>query len=179
MAVNVISLNVRGLRDEIKRRAIFDFYRQRCDILCLQETHSCPDTAQLWIAEWGHKILFSHGTTNSRGTAILFKKGTKVDIGTTNTSSEGRYISYADDMDVCMSDVKESLKATIQQFDKFQRSTGFQLSYEKTTLYRLGSLKKSAANHYCAEQIRWSDEKINVLGIDIYDEDEVAARKKL
>ena len=73
MITNIISFNVRGLRCVNKRRAIFDFYRNKCDILCLQETHSTSEDEVIWSAEWGGKILYSHGTSASRGTAILFK----------------------------------------------------------------------------------------------------------
>ena len=77
MAVNIISLNVHGLRDTNKRRAIFEMYRKKCDILCLQETHSEVSDEPYWTAEWGGKIIFSHGNTNATGTAILVRKGDK------------------------------------------------------------------------------------------------------
>ena len=90
MVINIISLNVRGLRDQIKRRAIFDMYRPKCDILCLQETHSEEQDEKYWSAEWGGRCIFAHGTTQARGTAILFKKSACVDIETKLTSEDGR-----------------------------------------------------------------------------------------
>ena len=57
MSVNVISLNVRGLREQVKRRNIFDFYRSRCDILCLQETHSTPEDIAVWKIRMGREGL--------------------------------------------------------------------------------------------------------------------------
>ena len=53
MTVNIISVNIRGLKDESKRRCIFDYYRNRCDILCLQETHSEEKDEKVWSNEWG------------------------------------------------------------------------------------------------------------------------------
>ena len=37
----------------------------------LQETHSDESDESLWENEWGGKMYFSHGTSNSRGVAIL------------------------------------------------------------------------------------------------------------
>ena len=65
MTVNIISLNVRGIRDAEMRRAVFNFYRNRCDILCLQETHSTSDDENVWANEWGGLILMSHGTVKA------------------------------------------------------------------------------------------------------------------
>ena len=65
---------MRGLGQEIKRRGIFDFCRERADIILLQETHSTPKIENQWELEWGNKILFSHGESNARGVAILTNK---------------------------------------------------------------------------------------------------------
>ena len=80
MAVNIVSLNVRGLRDNMKRRSIFENYRNRCDILCLQETHSDEESIQMWKNEWGGQLIVSHGTSTARGVMILVKKSSKIDI---------------------------------------------------------------------------------------------------
>ena len=38
----------------------------------LQETHSLVSDENQWQTEWGSDIIFSHGSNNSRGVAILF-----------------------------------------------------------------------------------------------------------
>ena len=54
---------------------IFDFYRSRTDILCLQETHSTENLENLWRNEWGGgNRFFSHGTSGSRGVEILINR---------------------------------------------------------------------------------------------------------
>ena len=53
MGIKIISLNVRGLNDEIKRRSIFNYYRSRADILCIQETHCTQEWEKYWGNEWG------------------------------------------------------------------------------------------------------------------------------
>ena len=45
------------------------------------------------------------------------------------------------------------------------------MSYEKTTLYRIGSLRHSNAQMYDLDQFKWSNEDINVLGVTIAHED--------
>ena len=68
----IISLNVRGLRDQIKRRSIFSYLRDQKAIFCfLQETYSNSNDEVLWKAEWGGDIVFSHGSCHSRGVCIL------------------------------------------------------------------------------------------------------------
>ena len=46
---NVLSLNVRGIRDLNKRKSIFTWTRnQKADIIFLQETFSTPDVFDSW-----------------------------------------------------------------------------------------------------------------------------------
>ena len=93
MVLNIISLNVRGLRDSKKRRIIFDFYRNRCHVLCLQETHSTENDEDLWSAEWGKKIIYSHGTNTARGVAILINPKCNAKVVEHKTDNVGRWIS--------------------------------------------------------------------------------------
>ena len=94
MTLNCISFNARGLRDKEKRRAVFDFYRTRCDILLIQETHSVSTDEKCWTAEWGSRILFSHGVNNARGTAMCINKKVlqKLKINNIVSDADGRYI---------------------------------------------------------------------------------------
>ena len=91
--INIVSVNVRGIRDMNKRRSIFNFYRPRCDILCIQETHSQAEDAPIWSNEWGGEILFNHGTTSARGVAILIKKTFKGQIEPIPGEDDGRSVA--------------------------------------------------------------------------------------
>lgn len=89
---NIVSLNVRGLRDDIKRKAIFLFCRRyNADFIFLQETHSAASDSKFWKAQWGDMIYFSHGSNNSAGVLILILKfkGQFVD---SVSSPDGRWI---------------------------------------------------------------------------------------
>ena len=69
---SVISLNVRGLRDTVKRRSIFSYLKdQDVNFYFLQETFSKVSNEAIWRNEWGGEIYFSNGTSHSEGVCIL------------------------------------------------------------------------------------------------------------
>ena len=90
--LKILSLNVRGLRKQEKRRAIFCYLKkQKASIFCLQETFSKKEDETIWRAEWGGHIIFSHGSEHSRGVCILVKPN-GYPLETIETDEEGRYI---------------------------------------------------------------------------------------
>ena len=90
----MLSLNVRGLSNFKKRRAIFAWCRkQNAHIIFLQETHSTVNSEKQWKAEWGAPLELAHGSSNSRGVAILFRKGFDCKIIEKIIDPSGRYIS--------------------------------------------------------------------------------------
>ena len=84
---------MRGLRDRIKRRAVFNYCRERCDIAFLQETHSDVENEYLWNAEWGGKIYYNHGLPASRGVCILISPTMGNPTQITWSDKEGRLLS--------------------------------------------------------------------------------------
>lgn len=90
--LKIISLNVRGIRDIIKRKAILLFIRQKnADIIFLQETHFIEEDVKFWKAQWGDQCYLSNGTNQSAGVAIFFNKF-KGSILEYSISEEGRWI---------------------------------------------------------------------------------------
>ena len=68
--------NVRGLGNFRKRRAIYTWCRkQKADLIFLQETHSTKTTESQWKTEWGSQFSFSNASANTRGVAVLIRKG--------------------------------------------------------------------------------------------------------
>lgn len=89
---SIMSLNVRGMRDVVKRKAIFLFCKScETDLIFLQETHSCELDVKFWKNQWGNLIYYSHGSNHSAGLSILLHKF-KGQILEVITSSEGRWI---------------------------------------------------------------------------------------
>ena len=66
---------------------------------------------------------------------------------------------------------KKSITAIYEELERFKYQSGFTVSYEKTTLYRIGSLRHSNAQLYDLDQFAWSNNDINVLGVTIAHED--------
>jgi exonuclease III len=97
--VTLNSLNVRGLRDDTKRSTIFHWLKNSYKGICLlQETHSSLDVEEKWRREWNGHIEYCHGTTNSKGVAVLFPSNYDVIVVSKQTDDDGRYIV----LDVCI-----------------------------------------------------------------------------
>ena len=85
---------------------------------------------------------------------------------------------FADDMDIFSKFEQASYNACLKEIDNFYYHSGFKLSYDKTTVYRIGSLKKSSAKLYTQGQdLTWSNETIKVLGIDVYHDNKELVNK--
>ena len=80
--------------EKSKRKSIFESYRGISDLLILQETHSSQMYEKMWETEWGGDIIFNHGTSASRGLAVLMKKGMKNAIKNIYKDEEGRTIVF-------------------------------------------------------------------------------------
>ena len=74
---------------------------------------------------------------------------------------------FADDLNTTLKFSQETLDEVLNIFEIFRKNSGFTLSYEKTTVYRLGSLKHSNARLYTRFPLQWSNQPLKVLGIYI------------
>ena len=87
------SLNVRGLRDDRKRREMFHvFHKSKYNIFLIQETHSTKECEIQWRTEWGGDIYYSHGTNVARGTCILIEKSLGKQVHDVVVDDDGRYV---------------------------------------------------------------------------------------
>ena len=78
-SLRLLSLNVKGISNFRNRRTVFTWCRkQKADAIFPQETLSTEEREKQWIKEWGSQIYFSHGSSNSRGVAILLKRGIEI-----------------------------------------------------------------------------------------------------
>ena len=78
---------------------------------------------------------------------------------------------FADDMDIFSMCTETSIKAIHQELEHFRKQSGFTVSYDKTTIYRIGSLRHSNAQMYDMDELAWSNQDINVLGVTVAHED--------
>ena len=92
MTLQIVSINTRGLRDPIKRRSIFNYYKARGNAICIQESHSIEEDEVIWKSEWPGKIYFSHGTSAARGVCILLAKDIEFRVVNIDKDQDGRMI---------------------------------------------------------------------------------------
>lgn len=93
--LNVVSFNVRGIASIVKRNTIFTYLKHNFKgIIFLQETHSCQKTQMVWKRETRNdwEIHFSHGTSGSKGVAILIPKTYQCKINTEIADPSGRFL---------------------------------------------------------------------------------------
>ena len=92
-SLKIITCNVRGMADIMKRRQIFWYFqRQNVDITMLQETHSTISKETFWKSESGKDIIFDHGTSQARGVCIMYNKNLKAQVIKIEKSNNGRYL---------------------------------------------------------------------------------------
>ena len=104
----IVSLNVRGLRDSRKRQEIFRWLKKNSkgeNIIFLQETHTSEKDVTKWEREWKSKIIMDHGSTNSKGVAILLPSKPNFTIDNVKISKNGRKIILnlkREDVEYCL-----------------------------------------------------------------------------
>ena len=79
---------------------------------------------------------------------------------------------FADDADIFSQFDQQSINGILQTLEDCRDTIGLQVNYDKTTIYRIGALKKTNAKLYTQHEIQWTSEKIEVLGITICNEKE-------
>ena len=74
---------------------------------------------------------------------------------------------FADDISLFLQFKQETWSEVMKTFDIFEKMTGMRISYEKTTIYRIGSLANSKAKFYSTRKVKWVTEPVNVLGVTV------------
>ena len=90
--LKMLSQNARGLRKVKKRKKVFNVLAKKAQIVFLQETHSKQSDEKQWSRPWPGQIIFSHGSTHSRGVAIMIKDDLVFTKGDCLVDENGRYI---------------------------------------------------------------------------------------
>ena len=86
-----------------------------------------------------------------------------------NSKSEVRHVitQFADDTGLFLMYSEDCLNAVIDTLAYVEKNTGLKVSYDKTCIYRIGSLKKNCAQIHTTKQLKWSDGDIEMLGVTI------------
>ena len=90
--VKFLSQNVKGLGDDFKRRKVFNNFKDKANVIFVQESHSTVETKAKWNKMWNGTIKYSHGTSASRGCMIMFKDTLEYEVIDTKSDVMGRYV---------------------------------------------------------------------------------------
>uniref|UniRef100_A0A8C6T476 exodeoxyribonuclease III n=1 Tax=Neogobius melanostomus TaxID=47308 RepID=A0A8C6T476_9GOBI len=92
-SITIISSNVNGINNPIKRKKILEYFKkQQCDILLLQETHLIDKEHEQLKRDWVGKVLYNSYNSKSRGVAVLIHKKLDIKILQSNQDPEGRML---------------------------------------------------------------------------------------
>lgn len=131
--LTLLSLNVNGLRDLRKRRTLFSMLRQgHWDVIALQETHHVSSSeGEDWAASgagpllaWPGTSFWCHGTSASRGVALLFKNSCQAqNLSVRSQDPAGRVLAV--DFTLCEADFTVvSVYAPVEQLNRSAFFTG-------------------------------------------------------
>ena len=82
-------------------------------------------------------------------------------------NSSQKINQFADDTSIVSPFKQENLDRIMQKLEWFSQQSGLMISYEKTEIYRIGSLQNSSASLYTQKPISWTNEGLKILGIHI------------
>ena len=77
---------------------------------------------------------------------------------------------FADDTSLKLRMDQSAISAIFKKLEWFRTQSGMQISYDKTSIYRIGSVKRSNAQLYTQTEINWTKDGFKLLGILITDE---------
>ncbi len=89
--LRVGSFNCNGLGNANKRELVLNWLKSKPEeVIMLQETHTTSSTEHAWRREWEGDIIFNHGSSNSTGVTILFKRNSNIKICNYRNIVQGR-----------------------------------------------------------------------------------------
>ena len=72
---------------------------------------------------------------------------------------------FADDLSIFSMNTPRSGQEIEKEIGNFEKCTGLKVNYNKSTVYRIGSARKSNAKQYTFAKIPWTNDPVNLLGI--------------
>ena len=84
-----------------------------------------------------------------------------------NSEVEHIISQFADDTVLFLMYEESCITNAISELMRIESNTGLQISYEKTYIYRIGSLRGSNAKFVTQKELNWSDGDIELLGVTI------------
>lgn len=98
--------------------------------------------------------------------SIQIRKNTNIK-GVTLGDTERKLTQFADDMTLFLKFEKHTILTFEDTLTAFEEATSLKVNYDKTALYRVGSLANTCARIFTRKPFLWTNGPIKVLGIDI------------
>lgn len=95
--------------------------------------------------------------------ALEIRKNNKI-RGIVVGDMEHKLFQFADDLNLTLMYEQESLLETTQILDLFEKAVGLKVNYDKTSIYRIGSIQDSNAKLYSRKPFAWTNQPIKILG---------------
>lgn len=91
--VPLVSWNIRGVNDPVKRTMVSTALRKHLPVVCaLQETHLVPETLSCLNFAWAEWAYHSTHTSYSRGVSVLIHCSPDFQLLDKRIDSEARYV---------------------------------------------------------------------------------------
>lgn len=74
---------------------------------------------------------------------------------------------FADDTDLFLTYEQITFDEVLATLKSIEMNMGLKVNYDKTSVYRIGSIANSNARLYTATELNWTNEPINILGVFI------------
>ena len=99
--------------------------------------------------------------------AVQFRNNKKI-RGLKIKDQEILLVQFADDLGLVLDYDQRVWEETIKVFDNFQHMSGMLINYEKSVVYRVGSLRNSNAKYYSNRKLFWTKKPFKVLGVHLH-----------
>ena len=86
---------------------------------------------------------------------------------------------FADDTNIYLKGNSTNIDNVMQTLTKAEQNLDLKVNYEKSTLYRIGSLTDTDAELYTQKQYAWNDPPIHILGTYVHQNFEIMSQKNL
>ena len=123
-----------------------------------------PFISKTWGVNQGCPASPSLYNLNGEIIAHLLKANTDVK-GVTVNNVLNILSQFADDTAVFTQVEQLSVQGICNTFQHIEANIGLKISYEKTNMYRIGSLYKTNAQMYTIPNLRWTNDDIQMLGV--------------